>query len=162
MTKHFITPTFPPPSTRLSSSPARGRHYVVPLQQSAGNYQVQQLIEIRNPLVVTDLCHLHVLMALLNNGISGYERGNNHICFFPVNPSFQYSILPILLGRRPVFYVFLKRSFIRWIWPLPNPFTSQPSSKNLSIFLSSRIPKQSTTARGSPAMLTISSGSSSR
>ena len=41
---------------------------------------------------------------------------------------------------------FRTSSLIRWIWPRPKAFTSQPSSKYLRIFASSRMPKQSTTA----------------
>lgn len=53
-------------------------------------------------------------------------------------------------------------SLIRFIWPLPRAFTSQPSSKYRSICRSVKIPKQSITARGPPASSTTFSGSRER
>ena len=54
---------------------------------------------------------------------------------------------------------FRTSSFIRCICPRPSAFTSQPNSKYSLIFSSDRIPKQSITAMGFPAQVTISLGS---
>jgi len=87
-----------------------------------------------------------------------HKRCHN-CCIPPFGNSPNSSLGRAIAGNR---HAFLTLSFILWICPLPNPLTSQPNSKSLSIFLSSRIPKQSTTAKGPPAILTISSGLSLR
>jgi len=53
-------------------------------------------------------------------------------------------------------------SLMRWMWPRPMPFTSQPSSKKRSMRRSSRMQKQSTTANRPPTLRNTESGSSSR